>query len=96
MRSQCVTRGAIMMHSVLIVNYILTTQGLPWGSVKNACKLLYIKIYFKIINIPAPVAQMVECLLQGREVTGSIPGRDIPKSLKMVLATPRLDRVRTG
>ena len=31
-----------------------------------------------------------------REVTGSIPGRDIPKSLKMVLAAPRLALRLTG
>ena len=31
-----------------------------------------------------------------REVTGSIPGRDIPKSLKMVLAAPRLALRFTG
>ena len=39
---------------------------------------------------PTPIAQLVECPLRGREVTGSIPGRDIPKSLKMVLTAPRL------
>ena len=33
---------------------------------------------------PVPIAQMVERLLQEREVVGSIPGRAIPKALKMV------------
>ena len=42
------------------------------------------------LELPAPIAQLVECPLREREVTGSIPGRDIPKSLKMVLAAPRL------
>ena len=41
----------------------------------------------------APIAQLVECPLRG---TGSIPGRDIPKSLKMVLAAPRLALKFTG
>ena len=31
-----------------------------------------------------------------REVTGSIPGSDIPKSLKMVLAAPHLALRLTG
>ena len=38
-------------------------------------------------NTQARVAQLVECPLQG---TGSIPGRNIPKPLKMVLAAPHL------
>ena len=37
------------------------------------------------------------CVRSGeREVLGSIPGRDIPKSLKMVLADPRLALRFTG
>ena len=32
------------------------------------------------------MAQLVECLLCDQEVAGSIPGRVIPKTLKMVLA----------
>ena len=39
--------------------------------------------------LTAPIAQWVECSRE-REVTSSIPGRDIPKLLKMVLAAPRL------
>ena len=31
-------------------------------------------------ELPAPIVQLVECPLREREVTGSIPGRDIPKS----------------
>ena len=31
-----------------------------------------------------PIAQMVERPLRGREVVGSIPGRAIPKALKLV------------
>ena len=34
--------------------------------------------------IPVPIAQMVERPLREREVVGSIPGRAIPKILKMV------------
>ena len=48
----------------------------------------------KASDRPAPIAQLVAQLVVGssgeREVTSSIPGRDIPKSLKMVLAAPRL------
>ena len=33
-------------------------------------------------DIPAPVAQSVESPLRNLEITGSIPGRDIPKFLK--------------
>ena len=33
---------------------------------------------------PVPIAQMVECPLREREVVGWIPGRAIPKALKMV------------
>ena len=34
--------------------------------------------------VPAPIAQMVERPLREREGMGSIPGRTIPKALKMV------------
>ena len=43
-----------------------------------------------------PGAQLEERPLQEREVAGSSPGRDIPKSLKMVLAVPRLTLTLTG
>ena len=43
---------------------------------------------------PAPVAQWVECPL--REVTGSIPGHDISKSLKMIPAAPQTYGVKLG
>ena len=46
--------------------------------------------------LPAPVVQLEECPLREREVAGSNPGRDIPKSLKMVLAAPRLALRLTG
>ena len=36
------------------------------------------------ITSPVPIAQMVERPLREREVLGSIPGRTIPKALKMV------------
>ena len=36
---------------------------------------------------PASVAQLEEYLLREREVAGSSPGWDIPKSLKTVLAS---------
>ena len=39
---------------------------------------------------PTLVAQYVECQLQDLEVPGSIQGRNIPKSLTMVLVAPRL------
>ena len=39
---------------------------------------------------PAPVAQLEERPLREQGVAGSSPGRDIPKSLKMVLAAPCL------
>ena len=45
---------------------------------------------------PAPVTQFAECPVREWEVTGSIPGRDIPKSFKMVLAAPRLALRLTG
>ena len=35
-------------------------------------------------TLPVPIAQMVERPLWEREVVGSIPGRAIPKALKMV------------
>ena len=39
-----------------------------------------------ILRISAPVAQSVECPLRGTlAVTGSIPGRDLPELLKIVL-----------
>ena len=41
-------------------------------------------------ELPASVAQKVECTYRDQEVQGSIPGRDIPKSLKMVLVAPCL------
>ena len=51
----------------------------------------------KTKSVLAPAAQSVECPLRGRDVAGSIPGRDIPKSLKMVLAAPRFAfRLRRG
>ena len=40
------------------------------------------------ISEPAPVAQSVECPLRGKG--GSIPDRDMPESLKMVVAALRL------
>ena len=43
-----------------------------------------------ISSLPTPVAQVVEFRFGEREVTGSIPGRDIPKWLKMVPVAPRL------
>ena len=42
-------------------------------------------------KVPALVAQLVECPLRDREVPESIPGRDIPKSLTMVLVASRWD-----
>ena len=47
-------------------------------------------------SLPIPVAQVVECPpppFGEWEVTGSNPGRDIPKSLKMVLVAPRLAQI---
>ena len=35
-----------------------------------------------MISGPAPIAQLVECPPGEREVTGSIPGRDITKVVK--------------
>ena len=46
--------------------------------------------------IPAPVAQVVECRFREREITCLILGRDIPKSLKIVLVAPRLALRLTG
>ena len=46
--------------------------------------------------VPALVAQSIECPLRKSDVTGSIPCRDISKSLKMVLAAPRLALRLTG
>ena len=51
------------------------------------------KIHFHKITSPltGTVAQIVVRPLRGLEVAGSIPGRVIPKSLKMVLAALSLD-----
>ena len=46
--------------------------------------------------VPAPVSQSVECPLLEWEITGSIPGCNIPKSLKMVLAALHLALRLTG
>ena len=47
-------------------------------------------------DVPAPVSRSA-CVRFGEfEITGSIPGRDIPKSLTMVLAAPRLAFRLTG
>ena len=59
------------------------------------------KISKKLFELPAPAAQVVECPLRRTGGHGFDPGRDIPKSLKMVLVAPRLNsdlrgRARTG
>ena len=41
-------------------------------------------LIFSIFSRPVQIAQMVEHPLREREVVGSIPGRAIPKALKMV------------
>ena len=51
---------------------------------------------FSLIYKPAPVAQLEERPLRERDVAGSSPGRDIPKSLKMGLAASRLALRLTG
>ena len=40
--------------------------------------------YFSHLFDPVTIAQTVECPLREQEVMGSIPGRAIPKALKMV------------
>ena len=47
-------------------------------------------------GVSALVAQSVECPLRKPDVTGSIPGRNIPKSLKIELAARRLALRLTG
>ena len=49
------------------------------GGLKNFCKGVR-------PNLTGTVAQLIERPLCDREVAGSIPGRVIPKTLKMVLA----------
>ena len=51
----------------------------------------YLHVYTE--DVPAPVVQSVESPLRGH---GFDPVRDIPKSLKMVLAAPRLAPRLTG
>ena len=61
------------------------------GTSKQICMHMLVQyLHVHTRGVPALVAQSVECPLQKPDVTGSIPGRDIPKSLKMVLAAPRL------
>ena len=43
-------------------------------------EILRMRLHIK----PVPIAQMVERPLRERDVVGSIPGRAIPKALKMV------------
>ena len=43
-----------------------------------------------------PVSSVGSVCFGKREVMGSIPGRDMPKLLKMVLAAPCLELRRTG
>ena len=43
---------------------------------------------------PVPIAQMVERPLREREVVGSIPGRAIPKVLKMIPVATLLSIIR--
>ena len=52
----------------------------------SVIKVLNLGCHGTTYTIPAPVAQYAECPRRG---TGG-HGRDIPKSLKMVLAAPRL------
>ena len=61
------------------------------GHIKNEHRRkIYLPMQNPKIFSPASVAQWVECPLRDREVPGSILGRNIPKSLTMVLVAPRL------
>ena len=67
------------------------------GTSKHTCMHMHVQyLHVHTRGVPARVAQSVECPLRKPNVTGSIPGRDIPKSLKMVLAAPRLAIRLTG
>ena len=55
---------------------------MSWTNTKSN-KDHYIKLKTRF-KLPVPIAQMVERRLREREVVGSIPGRAIPKALKMV------------
>ena len=58
-------------------------------------KIKYLTIILLLLR-PAPIAQLVECPLRGTGGHGFDPDRDRPKSLKMVLAAPRLALRFTG
>ena len=69
----------------------------PSGTSKHTCMHMHVQyLHVQTRGVPALVAQSVECLLRKPDVTGSIPSLDIPKSLKMVLAAPRLVLRLTG
>ena len=62
------------------------------SSTVSACVIGFQSFRIQVISYPShferhqpvPIAQMVERPLWEREVVGSIPGRAIPKALKMV------------
>ena len=61
------------------------------GTSKHTCMHMHVQyLHVHTGGVPVLVAQSVECSLRKPDVTGLISGRDIPKSLKMVLAAPRL------
>ena len=67
------------------------------GTSKHTCMHMHVQyLHVHTRSAPALVAQSVECPLRKPDVTGSIPGHDIPKSLKMVLAALRLALGLTG
>ena len=61
------------------------------GTSKHTCMHMHVQyLHVHTRGVSAPIAQSVECPLRKPDVTGSIPGHDIPKSLKMELAAHRL------
>ena len=67
------------------------------GTSKHTCMHMHVQyLHVHTRGVSALVAQLVECPLRKPDVTGSILGRDIPKSLKMEPAAPRLALKLTG
>ena len=76
----------MQFHYSANVQYNLDPRAIVQNSARS--KGVLIIVYHE--ENPVPITQVVERLLQEREVVGSKPGRAIPKALKMVPVTTSL------
>ena len=89
-----VTSSCRMVCDSLLFAYDIRLIFSRWGS--NNKEPQARRSIRTVTHLPAPVAHLEERSLRKLEVAGSSAGRDIPKSLKMVLTVPRLALRLTG